>query len=860
MAKKISLLLIFVLILVNGVFSQQNPNDFFGVKIGADRTLIKYPGIIKYFKYLDGASERIKVTDEGKSTLGNSMILAFISSGENIKRLPQLVEINKKLANPDRISKEEAKTLIREGKVFVLITCAIHATEIGATQMSMLFAHQMATTNDPQIKRYLEDVVIVLMPSINPDGNIMVTEWYEKHVGTKYEGARMPYLYHHYAGHDTNRDFFMLNLEESRVVNAVLHHRYFPQIFLDMHQMGSTGTRMFVPPFKDPLNQNLNPLLVRETDIIGSYMSLKLQEEGKQGVASSYSFDAYWPGGSKNTAWYKNVVGLLTELASVKVASPIYVEPNELRVSSKGLPEYKAQVNFPDPWPGGWWRLQDIIDYEMIAVHALLEVSAKNKDSFLSNFYKFGMKNLESGKTSAPYGYLVPAKQWDTPAAYTFLKKMQEGGVRIYRVDKETRFGDRVISEGSFIIPLSQPYGSYVRVMMERQQYPEIKHMREGPIMEPYDASGWTMPLMMGVTSIALNTPLDGLKLTPVESLEYPEIIVRGEGNYYRLPAAYNRSVIAVNRLHKKGINVYRYIGRQKDNGLPGDFLVAVKDIAQKDLETLLKGTGLEVSRMNVDEKQAGATPVLKEIKPPKLAIYQSYAASMDEGWTRWVLDKFEFKYTVLHNKDFLDKKFSQKYDVVIFPDQGRNRIVNGMSSGYYAYYAQSSPPEYKAGIGKNGVEALKQMVGKGGTVILLDSAAELGIKDFALPLSNVMKYAKKGEFYCPGSILKMTVDNTDPIGWGMKKESIIYFSNSAVFRTRVPVLNSIDRKVVAGFAKRGPHLLSGYLKGENLLDRSAMIIRFDYHQGNVIVLGGRIQHRAQTFGTFKFLFNSIYY
>ena len=341
-----------VIILIGYSYSQKSPDEFFGRPIGADRTLVKYPDIIRYFQYIDAQSDRVKLVDEGLSTLKNPLYLAFISSEENINRLQGLIEINKKLANPDTIEKEEALQLIKQARTFVLITCAIHASEIASTQMAMLFAHKLATTSDPTLKNYLDNVVILLMPSINPDGNIMVTDWYNKYLNTEFEGCELPYLYHHYAGHDNNRDFYMLNLKETRVVNAVLHHRYFPHIFLDMHQMDDNGPRMFVPPFKDPLNRNLDPVLLNETNIIGSFMALRLQENNKKGVGSSYAFDAYWPGGSKNTAWYKNVVGVLTEMANAKVASPIYIEPNELQVDSKGLPEYKAQVNFPDPWPG----------------------------------------------------------------------------------------------------------------------------------------------------------------------------------------------------------------------------------------------------------------------------------------------------------------------------------------------------------------------------------------------------------------------------------------------------------------------------------------------------------------------------
>ncbi len=846
---------------VSLVYAQKSPDEFFGVTIGADKTLVKYPEIIRYFQYLTAQSSRVQLQEEGKSTLGNMMVTAFISSEENIRNLPELLEINKKLASPDTLKTEEVPLLLKKARVFVLITCAIHASEIASTQFAMLLAHEYATTQDTALKEYLDNVVILLMPSINPDGNIMETEWYKKYLGTEYELCRRPYLYHFYAGHDNNRDFYMLNLNETRVVNKVLHHRYFPHIFLDMHQMNMDGPRMFVPPFKDPLNNNLNPLMLRETDIIGSFMALKLQEQGKKGVANSYAFDAYWPGGSKNTAWYKNVVGVLTEMASAALASPVYVEANELQTNEKGLPEYKAQVNFPDPWPGGWWRLKDIIEYEHIAVNALIEVAAKNRDSFLKNYIELGLSEVEKGQKEAPYGYLVPQEQWDTPTMMTFLQKMAENGVRISQLGEETRVGNGVYAKGDYVIAMNQPYRGFIKVMMELQRYPEIKYMKNGPVIEPYDATGWTLPLQMGVKTLAINTPLSGMNLVPVNDFSYPEYALLGEGNYYLLPARFNRSVIVVNRLFKKGVRVFRYTGITENDTnntiATGDFLVKVADIAPTQWANVLKGTGVTKTRVNVS---AGEMKYLNAFHLPRIAIYQSFTAGLDEGWTRWVLDHFEFPFTIINNADFMDKQFVKKYDVVLFPDMNRDMIVKGFSNNRRINIPEKIPPEFRGGIEEKGVAVLKQLVGQGGTVLLLDSASELGIKDFTLPLSNVLEGVKPETFFCPGAILRIEVDNLDPLGWGLERENILYFSESPAYRTRLPEFKAINRKVVAGFTTEGPHLLSGYLKGGELLNHTIMIARFNYYKGNVILLGGRVQFRSQTFATFKFLFNALYY
>jgi hypothetical protein len=511
-------------------------------------------------------------------------------------------------------------------------------------------------------------------------------------------------------------------------------------------------------------------------------------------------------------------------------------------------------VNFPDPWPGGWWRLRDIIEYEQIAVAAMVEVVAKNRESFLSNFYALGKKAIEVGECGSPSAYVLPRAQWDSPALYTFLQKMRDHGVRIYQLGKDLVSGNHILKKDSFIIPLNQPYGRFIKVMMEKQKYPEIKHVRNGPIIEPYDTSGWTLPLLMGVKYFEINKSLNGIPITKVSNVDYPEYKISGEGEFFHIPARFNRSFIVINRLLKQGIPVYRYIGNK---GIKrGDFIIKKGDI--KDIG-VLKGvrekTGVSITRLSGFEAKD-----LRKLNPPRVSIYQSYLASMDEGWTRWVLDNFEFGFTVLHNQDFKDKKFSKKYDALIFVDMSRSNIIDGKYSGRRYYRSANRPPEYSGGIGKEGLKTVKDFVKHGGTLILLDSSSEIGEKDFELPMTNVLNNVNRSNFYCPGAILRLNVDPEDPLGWGMEKESVLFFSRSMAFRTRVPSSVNVDRKVAAWFEESGPHLLSGYVKGEELLHRAAMMIRFNYRKGNIFVLGGRVQHRAQTFATFKFLFNSIYY
>ncbi len=362
-----------------------SPSEHLELSVGADRTLADWGQIVSYFRALDAASDRVEVTTIGKSTLGEEMILAAISTPENLANKGRIREIARRLADPRGLSEADAAALVKDGKVVLLVTCAIHASEIASTQMAMEWAHALATAEDAETKRRLSEVVLLLVPSLNPDGQRMETDWYRKNLGTRWEGSRMPWLYHHYTGHDNNRDFTQLTQVETKAISRVLYHDWFPQVFLDEHQMGASGPRMFVPPYAEPLDPDIHPLVIREVNLIGSLMSMRLEQAGKSGVISGWAFDASWPGGSKNTAWWKNVTGILTEVASVRVATPVEVPATELRGGGKGLVTYGTQVNFPNPWRGGEWRLRDIMDYERIASDALLEYCATHRQDVLSN-------------------------------------------------------------------------------------------------------------------------------------------------------------------------------------------------------------------------------------------------------------------------------------------------------------------------------------------------------------------------------------------------------------------------------------------------------------------------------------------
>ncbi|TDI14098.1 MAG: hypothetical protein E2P04_01545, partial [Acidobacteria bacterium] len=433
------------------------PEEFLGFVVGTDRRLADYDQISTYFHILDDASDRLELLDIGDSVQGRDLWMAVISSPDNLANAARYRDIARKLADPRGLSAEEIEQLVTEGKTIVLITCNIHSTEIASSQMAMELAWYMTVTDEEPWTRILDDVILLLAPSINPDGQQMVVDWYRKHLGTEYEGGRMPWLYHHYAGHDNNRDWFMLNLPETRAVNRVLYHDWFPQVYLDIHQMGSTGPRMFVPPFQDPIGVNIHPLIWRLTDLFGTEMAVRLQEDGRLGVIDGFAYDGYWPGGTMNTAWWKNVVGLLTESASVHMATPLRIEKNELRGGRKGLPDYRKQVNFPDPWPGGWWHLRDIVDYQIISNGSLLETAARYREDLLRDMARMAQDAVQAGRSRAPYAYLIPPEQRDAVTAARMIDILLENGVEVHRATAAFQVGTRSYAEGTLVVRMDQP-------------------------------------------------------------------------------------------------------------------------------------------------------------------------------------------------------------------------------------------------------------------------------------------------------------------------------------------------------------------------------------------------------------------
>ncbi|MDQ6803348.1 MAG: M14 family metallopeptidase [Acidobacteriota bacterium] len=480
-------LILFALIAASATAAVQTPSQFLGFQVGADKNLADYKQIVSYFRALAAASPRVQVQDLGKTTLGEDFIMAVISSEANMRNLPRIKAIAKQLADPRGLSDAQIDALVREGKSIILVTCNIHASEIASSQMAMEWAHALATANDPETKKRLDNVVLLLVPSLNPDGENMITDYYRKFVGTRYEGGRLPWLYHHYVGHDNNRDWYMLTQVETQAMSRAVYHEWFPQVWVDEHQMGTDGPRMFIPPFADPLDPTVHPLIWREANLIGSNMAFRLEQQHKSGLIYGYSFDAYWLGGTRNTGWWKNITGLLLETASARIASPINIDPIELHGGSKGLVEYKATINHPNPWPGGTWRMRDIMDYERIASDAYLEIASNYRDDLLRDVVVRSTAAVVWGANQR--AYRIPHDQRDWPTAQMMTAILLEHGVEITQADN-----------GDYWIPMAQPYSKFVAELLEPQRYPEVRLQPGKEILRPYDVASWTLPMAMGVT------------------------------------------------------------------------------------------------------------------------------------------------------------------------------------------------------------------------------------------------------------------------------------------------------------------------------------------------------------------------
>ncbi len=841
------------------------PEKFFGHRIGAEKKLARWDKIVEYMNLVDDASDRVIVEEVGKSTNGNPFLLMVISSAANIRNIQRYKDINHRLFDPRTIkSEKEAKSLIEDAKIFVCVTCSIHATEVGATQMSVEMAHRLATEKSSTIQNILDNVVFLLVPCLNPDGQVMVTDWYNKTLGTPYEGSRMPWLYHPYVGHDNNRDAYMFTQKESRLIGQIVFQDWLPEVWLDEHQMGSSGARIFVMPAADPINPNVDPLIYRNTGLLGFAQAAALERAGKEGIICGRSYTYWWQGAMGWAGWWHNMLGMLTELASVRIATsveqqkadPRRPQPADTARGSRGRYERPSRgpippprdiqfrSQYPRPWLGGKWTLRDIVDYELIATFGLLESAANLRSQLLEGLYTVGKRQIDLGKKGDPYAIVVPRDQADRPSVIKLLQTMAFGGVEVHQAKQDFTADGISYSAGTYVILMAQPFRAYAKDLLEAQDYPKISPAPGVPAQPPYDAAGWSLGMQMGVETVFVKKPFEA-DLVKLETIELPPGRTAGKGAQFILSHKPNNSLVAVNRLLKKGYEIEWLKEEVTVDGktyAPGAIVVRGSGLAAT-MNDLCRSLGIDAAAADIRLSNT------LRIRAPRTALYQSWGGNMDEGWTRWLLEQNEFPYETIHPEDIRKGDPSEKFDVIIFPDMREEQIIRGLTG-------ETTPPEYRGGIDKSGVEALRKFIRGGGTVLTIGRSATLLMDEFAAPFRDGLRGVGREEFLCPGSIVRVLVDNSHPIAYGMPAQANAVFSNSLVLEP-VPSFSTMSSSIVVRYPT-GNILQSGWLHGESHLYNKVGVAEVKLGKGRMVLIPIKVQHRAQPYGTFKLLFNAI--
>ncbi len=829
------------------------PEAFFGHKPGADFKMLRWDKIHEYFQILGESSDRVIIENLGETTLKNPFIMAIISSPENLAQLDKYKEIAQKLAK-GRISEEEASRLAKEGKTIALLTASMHATECGPTQMSPELGYTLATDDSERVREILDNVIFLFVPSYNPDGNIMVVDWYREHVGTPYEAARMPWLYHHYVGHDNNRDGFMLTQVETQYVTRILYQEWFPQLLLDMHHMGNSDARLFISPMFDPRNPSLTPLVTREIELTGAYIRTKMEEEGLIGVIHYANWSGWWQAGTFTNAWWHNVASILFEAAGTRLATPVFQTKRDLAGDYSGglgkMGNYQ-QMNYPSPWPGGWWRLRDIVDYAYSSSMAFLESGAKHRETYLENMYRMARYSIQKGEEESPHAFIIPMDQRDPNTAAKMLNIFIANGAEVHQATESFEVDNRTYPVGTYVVLMSQPYRPFLKDMLSPQVYPDRRQYPGGPPEYPFDLTGWTLAYQMGVTAIEATFPFDA-KLNLVDKASPPETQAPRGGSFYVLDHGVNDSFLATNRLLRDGADVRWATGSISAGGKqypPGAVIVSGSGLAGQ-MGSLADELGLQI------QAASGNPPSdALRLKPLKLGLYQPWTANMDEGWTRWIFDTWEVPYSTIHDTEIRNGRLEQSYDVIVMPSMSPQQIVEGNEEG-------TVPSQYAGGIGNRGLSNLIQFVESGGTLITFDAASNLITDTFKVPVVNTVQNIKPEEFFCPGTLLKVQVDNSHPLAYGMDESAIMMFSRSPVFElAKSEETENPEPKatMVMHYPNASP-LMSGWILGEEKLFGKSALVDVDYGKGKIILFGFRPQNRAQTHGTFKLLFNALYY
>ncbi len=840
------------------------PGDVFGFEPGSDYKLADYNQLTDFYGRLDAASARVQMREIGRSVLDRPLFLMMISSEQNLRDLDRWREMAEKLAR-GRVSEEEARRLAGEGKAIVWIDAGLHATERATAQMVPLLAHHLATSEDPEAQKIRDQVVLLLMPVMNPDGLDIVVDWYRKNLGSPFETTRPPWLYHHYVGHDNNRDWFMNNMPESAAVTRVLYSEWYPQIVYNHHQTGPAWARIFLPPFADPVNPKIPAGVTTGVNLVGTAMANRFAIKNMPGVVSDMIYSMWWNGGMRTVPYFHNMIGILTE-TSHSTPTPRFYDP-EKRPRFVGRPRRGGaaptsgtDIFYPNPWKGGESHFRDAVDYTFTASMGVLDIAADRRERWLLNIYSMARDSIEAG-AEGPYAYVVSPDQWDRREAVELVRTLEIGGVEIHRADSAFTAGDRSFPKDSYVILAAQAFRPYLMDLLEKQDYPDRRRTPGGDPEPPYDLAGWTLPMQMGVDVARVEKPFRA-SLSLVEN-EIPPASgsVSGSGTGgYLMSARKNATFKALNRLLKDGAEIKQALEPVRVGGSthPAGSFVLESGVSRETLNGLSREIGIEVVGL-------GSAPSvrMRPVKAVRVGLYKSWVANMDEGWTRWLLEQYDFPLETLTDQDIRSKNLSG-FDSIILPSQNASSILNG-------HAPNTMPADYVGGIGLEGSLALKRYVENGGTLVTLDQASDFAIDQFGLPLRNVVSDTTSRQFFIPGSLIRVDVDLDHPIAFGTQEMVAASFVRSRAFDVRElsrrgegGVENTEpappqDIEVIARYAK-DDLLMSGWeLGAKRYIGGKSAVVRARLGQGHVVLFGFRPQFRGQPRGTYKLFFNALH-
>lgn len=843
----------------------KTPETFFGFKPGTDRMMFDYEKQIAYLKHLAEHSARLKMEKIGESPMDKPMFAAFFSEPSNIKNLKQLREINEQLAlNPD-LSEDKKKNYIQDGKVFFIATLSMHANEVGPAQAAPLIAYKLVTTQNKDTLNWLNDVVYMMIPSHNPDGMNMVVDHYQKYKGTKYEGASMPGVYHKYVGHDNNRDFITLTQKDNRAISNIFSKTWFPQVMVEKHQMGSTGPRYFVPPNHDPIAENIDASIWNWMGVFGMNMIKDMTNKGLAGVSQHYAFDNYWPGSTETCIW-KNVIGFLTESASAKYASPVYVEHNELSVWGKGLSEYKKSINMPLPWEGGWWKLSDIMDYEVTSTMSIIKTCSNHKEEILRFRNNLCQEEVKRGKNESPYYYIFPKEQHDESELVDLVNLLEQHGVKRYELTQSVRVQSKEFEPGDIVIPLAQPFRPFIKEVLESQNYPVRHYTPGGKIIKPYDITSWSLPLHKGVESYEIDTRSHILE-SSIQKIQGHYRIKREEDKQdfqgIFLPFTHNESYKVAFWSKKQGLDVFYadHAVTTADKTFDSGGMIIPRPGSEKLTQALVSKISTKVNYLtNIEDIRKSTMNI------PKVALIESYLHDMDAGWTRYLFDSYYLPFEVIHPGE-IQKTDLTEFDVVIFPNTHKSVLMKGEYETDKYYRMSSYPPEYVKGMGKKGKKKVMEYLDQGGKIVSWGQSTKLfmgkhtiGKEDnkeqFKLPVDDVSEKLKNEGFYCPGTLINVDVETNMQFTKGLPDQIGVFYRGDPVFKTSIPIFD-MNRRVLGSFTKEET-LLSGYAKNVELLEEEPAMVWIKKGRGEMILFSFGPQFRAAVPSNYKLIFNSI--